>query len=129
MVMTFRQERTLLNTTSSVLEVYSTSRPQISIVLVKAGNKPFLLECHTEQIEEAISLFLADSLWTRVFEIEGSSLTVRGFPYHIDLADQIARTLIKGSEFQTFVESRLFDIGIESGFFDIDPRQTKFNYE
>ncbi len=99
--------------------------PQISIVLVKASNKPFLLECHTEQIEEAISLFLADSLWTRGFEIEGSSLTVRGFPYHIDLADQIARTLIKGSEFQTFVESRLFDIGIESGFFDIDPRQTR----
>lgn len=99
--------------------------PQISIVLVKAGNKPFLLECHSEQVEESIALFLADSLWTRGFDIEGSSLTVRGFPYHIDLADQIARTLIKGSEFQTFVESRLFDIGIESGFFDIDPRQTR----
>lgn len=99
--------------------------PQVSIVLVKAGNKPFLIECHSEQVEEAVSLFLADSLWTRGFEIEGSSLTVRGFPYHIDLADQIARTLIKGSEFQTFVESRLFDIGIENGFFDIDPRQTR----
>lgn len=98
---------------------------QISIVLVKAGNKPFMLECHTEQVEEAVSLFLADSLWTRGFDIEGSSLTVRGFPYHIDLADQVARTLIKGSEFQSFVESRLFDIGIESGFFDIDPRQTR----
>lgn len=97
----------------------------VSIVLVKAGNKPFLLECHTEQIEEAVSLFLADSLWTRGFDIKGSPLTVRGFPYHIDLADQIARTLIKGSEFQTFVESRLFDIGIESGFFDIDPRKTR----
>ncbi|MEY1640237.1 hypothetical protein [Tenuifilum osseticum] len=99
--------------------------PQISIVLVKAGNKPFILECHKEQVEEAVSLFLADSLWTRGFEIEGSPFTVRGFPYHIDLADQIARTLIKGSEFQTFVESRLFDIGIESGFFDIDPRLTR----
>lgn len=98
---------------------------KISIILVKAGNKPFLIECHSEQIEESISLFLADSLWTRGFDIEGSSLTIRGFPYHIDLADQVARTLIKGSEFQTFVESRLFDIGIESGFFDIDPRQTR----
>lgn len=98
---------------------------KISIILVKAGNKPFLIECHSEQIEESVSLFLADSLWTRGFDIEGSSLTIRGFPYHIDLADQVARTLIKGSEFQTFVESRLFDIGIESGFFDIDPRQTR----
>lgn len=98
---------------------------KISIILIKAGNKPFLIECHSEQIEESVSLFLADSLWTRGFDIEGSSLTIRGFPYHIDLADQVARTLIKGSEFQTFVESRLFDIGIESGFFDIDPRQTR----
>jgi len=98
---------------------------KISIILVKAGNKPFLIECHSDQIEESVSLFLADSLWTRGFDIEGSSLTIRGFPYHIDLADQVARTLIKGSEFQTFVESRLFDIGIESGFFDIDPRQTR----
>ena len=99
--------------------------PEISIVLAKAGNKPFIIECHTSQIEDAIALFLADSLWTRGFEVEGSSLTVRGFPYHIDLADQVARTLLKGSEFQNFVESRLFDIGIESGFFDIDPRQTR----
>jgi hypothetical protein len=99
--------------------------PEISIVLVKAGNKPFLLECHSEQIEASVSLFLADSLWTRGFDIEGSSFTVRGFPFHIDLADQVARTLLKGSEFQNFVESRLFDLNIESGFFDIDPRQTR----
>ena len=99
--------------------------PKVAIVLVKAGNKPFLIECHAEQIEEAVALFLADSLWTRGFGIEGSSFTVRGFPYHIDLADQIARTLIKGSEFQNYVESRLFDLGIENGFFDIDPRQTR----
>jgi len=98
---------------------------KISVVLVKAGNKPFLLECPSDQIEDAVSLFLADSLWTRGFDIQGSSLTVRGFPYHIDLADQVARTLIKGSDFRNFVESRLFDLGIESGFFDIDPRQTR----
>lgn len=98
---------------------------KISIVLVKAGNKPFLMECHSDQIEEAVALFFADSLWTRGFDLHGSSFTVRGFPYHIDLADQVARTLIKGSDFQNYVESRLFDIGIESGFFDIDPRKTR----
>jgi hypothetical protein len=98
---------------------------KVSIVLVKAGNKPFLLECHTEKVEEAVSLFLADSLWTRGFPTDGSSLTVRGYPYLIDLADHVARTLIKGSDFQKFVESRLFNLGIESGMFDIDPRQTR----
>jgi hypothetical protein len=98
---------------------------KVSIVLVKAGNKPFLLECHTDKIEEAVALFMADALWTRGFPIDGSSLTVRGYPYHIDLADHIARTLIKGSDFQNYVESRLFDIGVESGIFDIDPRKTR----
>lgn len=98
---------------------------KVSIVLVKAGNKPFLIECHSDRIEEAVALFMADSLWTRGFSSDGSSFTVRGFPYHIDLADQIARTLLKGSDFQAFVESRLFDIGIESGMFEIDPRRTR----
>lgn len=98
---------------------------KISVILVKAGNKPFLLECHSDKIEEAVALFMADSLWTRGFPVDGSGFTVRGFPFHIDLADQIARTLIKGSDFQNFVESRLFDIGIETGVFEIDPRRTR----
>ena len=98
---------------------------EVSIVLVKASNKPFLLECHSNRVEESVALFMADSLWTKGFPIDGSAFTIRGFPYHIDLADQIARTLLKGSDFQTFVESRLFDIGIESGIFEIDPRNTR----
>lgn len=98
---------------------------KVSIVLAKAGNKPFLLECHSNKIEEAVALFMVDSLWTRGFPMDGSAFTVRGFPYHIDLADQIARTLIKGSDFQNFVESRLFEIGIETGVFEIDPRRTR----
>lgn len=98
---------------------------KVSIVLVKASNKPFLLECHSDRIEEAVALFMADSLWTKGFPSDGSSFTIRGFPYHIDLADQIARTLLKGSDFQVFVESRLFDIGFESGMFEIDPRRTR----
>jgi len=98
---------------------------KVSIVLAKASNKPFLLECHSARIEEAVSLFMADSLWTKGYPSDGSTFTIRGFPYHIDLADQIARTLLKGSDFQSFVESRLFEIGIESGVFEIDPRKTR----
>lgn len=98
---------------------------RVSIVLVKGGNKPFLMECPSDQIDESVALFLADSLWTRGFNIQGSPFTVRGFPFHIDLADQVARTLLKGSDFQSFVESRLFELGVETGFFDIDPRQTR----
>jgi hypothetical protein len=98
---------------------------KVSIVLAKASNKPFLLECHSSRIEEAVALFMADSLWTKGFPSDGSTFTIRGFPYHIDLADQIARTLLKGSEFQSFVESRLFDIGVENGVFEIDPRKTR----
>lgn len=98
---------------------------KISIVLVKASNKPYLLECHSDRIEEAVALFMADSLWTKGFPSDGSAFTIRGYPYHIDLADQIARTLLKGSDFQSFVESRLFEIGIESGVFEIDPRRTR----
>lgn len=98
---------------------------KVSIVLVKASNKPFLIECHSDKIEEAVALFLADSLWTKGYPSDGSAFTIRGFPYHIDLADQIARTLLKGSDFQSFVESRLFEIGIESGVFEIDPRKTR----
>jgi len=57
--------------------------------------------------------------------MDGTDLSIRGFPFHIDLADQVARTLFKGSDFRNFVESRLFDLGIESGVFDINPRRTR----
>lgn len=106
-------------------EFIKSAGPQVAIVLVKAGTKPFLLECHANRIEEAVSLFLADSLWTRGFELFGENCTVRGFPFHIDLADQVARTLLKGSDFKSFVEGRLFELGIESALFDIDPRRTR----
>lgn len=99
--------------------------PKVSVVLVKAGHKPFLIECHTERVEEAVALFLADSLWTRGLPADSSELIIRGFPFHIDLADQVARTLFKGSDFRNFVESRLFDLGIESGVFDLDARRTR----
>lgn len=99
--------------------------PQVAVVLVKAGAKPFLLECHVNKVEEAVSLFLTDSLWTRGYTTDGYSMTIRGFPFHIDLADQVARTLLKGSDFKSFVESRLFGLGIETGVFDIDPRYTR----
>ncbi|MNN99618.1 hypothetical protein D3C81_2193060 [compost metagenome] len=56
---------------------------------------------------------------------DGSAFTIRGFPYHIDLADQVARTLFKGSDFRNFVEARLFELGLEAGVFDIDPRRTR----
>lgn len=99
--------------------------PKVSVVLVKAGPKPFLIECHAERVEEAVALFLTDSLWTRGLSSDSSEFTIRGFPFHIDLADQVARTLFKGSDFRNFVESRLFDLGIEAGVFDIDPRRTR----
>lgn len=99
--------------------------PQVAVVLVKAGDKPFLLECHANRVPESVAVFLTDSLWTRGLPMDGAANTVRGFPFHIDLADQVARTLFKGSEFRSFVESRLFDLGIEGGVFDIDPRRTR----
>jgi hypothetical protein len=99
--------------------------PQVAVVLVKAGQKPFLLECHASRVEESVALFLADSLWTRGLPSDGSALSLRGFPFHIDLADQVARTLFKGSDFQRFVEARLYELGTESGMFEIDPRRTR----
>ena len=99
--------------------------PKVSVVLAKAGPKPFLLECHSDRIEEAVSLFLADSLWTRGLSSHGSSVAVRGFPFHIDLADQVARTLFKGSDFRNFVEARLYDLSVETGLLEIDPRRTR----
>lgn len=51
--------------------------PEVAVVLVKAGQKPFLLECHSRRIEEAVALFLADSLWTRGLPTDGSAMTVR----------------------------------------------------
>ncbi len=99
--------------------------PQVSVVLVKAANKPFMVECHSTRIEEAVSLFLIDSLWTRGLPTDGSALAVRGFPFHIDLADQVARTLFKGAEFRSFVESRLYDLSVDSGVFDVDPRRAR----
>lgn len=99
--------------------------PKVSIVLVKAGFKPFLIECHANHVDESVALFLTDSLWTRGLPTDGTGSTIRGFPFHLDLADQVARTLFKGSDFRNFVESRLFDLGIEAGVFDIDPRRTR----
>jgi hypothetical protein len=57
--------------------------------------------------------------------MDGTAMTVRGFPYHLDLADQVARTLFKGADFQRFVEARLFELGTEEAVFDIDPRRTR----
>jgi len=99
--------------------------PKVSIVLVKAGPKPFLIECHANHVDESVALFLTDSLWTRGLPTDGTGSTIRGFPFHLDLADQVARTLFKGSDFRNFVESRLFNLGIEAGVFDIDPRRTR----
>ncbi len=106
-------------------EFISNAGPQVSEILVKAGNKPFIIECHSEKKEEAVSMFLTDALWVKGLEIDGNESTIRGFPFHIDLADQVARTLFKGSDFRNMVETRLFDTGIEAGLFDIDPRRTR----
>ena len=71
-------------------------------------------------------MFLTDSLWTRGLPSnEAGNYAVRGFPFHIDLADQVARTLFKGSDFRNFVEARLFDLGLEAGMFDLDARRTR----
>lgn len=99
--------------------------PQVAVVLVKAGQRPFLVECHHNRIEEAVSLFFADSLWTRGAGEDGSPFAVRAFPFHLDLADKVAGTLFKGSDFRSFVESRVMDLGLEEGLFDIDPRRTR----
>jgi hypothetical protein len=72
--------------------------PEVAIVLLKAGYRPFLLVCHRDRVEEAASLFLADALWTRGLPDDGAAMTAREFPFHIDLADSVARTLFKGAE-------------------------------
>jgi hypothetical protein len=99
--------------------------PEVAEVLVKAGHRPFVIECHADRVEEAVALFMVDSLWVRGLPLDGSGSAVRGFPFHIDLADSAARTLFSGSEFRTFVETRLMDISVEQGLFDLDPRRTR----
>lgn len=99
--------------------------PQVEILLIKAGQRPFLVECHKDQTDRAAALFLVDSLWTRGLPVDGSGLAVRAFPYHIDLADRVAATLFKGSDFRSFVEARVMDLGVEEGLVDIDPRRTR----
>jgi len=101
-----------------------TAGPQVAVVLVRAGSKPFLLECHQKRVDEAVALFMADSLWTRGIGADGAG-AVRGFPYHLDLADQVAGTLFKGSDFARFVESRLMSLGVDEGLMDIDARRTR----
>ncbi|MEV4079622.1 hypothetical protein ACGFJC_52095 [Nonomuraea fuscirosea] len=99
--------------------------PEVTILLIKAGHRPFLLECHRERVEEAAALFLADALWTRGLPDTGAPVTARGFPFHIDLADNVARTMFKGGEFRTFIETRLMELGVEQGLTDLDPRRTR----
>lgn len=99
--------------------------PEVSIVLLKAGHRPYILECHRDRVEEAAALFLADSLWTRGLPDDGAAMTARGFPFHIDLADNVARTMFKSGEFRGFVEARLMELGVEEGIADLDPRRTR----
>lgn len=99
--------------------------PEVTILLIKAGHRPFLLECHRDRVDEAAALFLADALWTRGLPDSGVSGTARGFPFHIDLADNVARTMFKGAEFRTFIETRLMELGVEHGLTDLDPRRTR----
>lgn len=98
---------------------------KISVVMVKAGSRPFLIQCHGDRVEEAVALFLADSLWTRGLDSSGSSMAYRAFPFHIDLADQVARTMLKAGDFRGFVEARLFVRDVGSALFEIDPRRTR----
>lgn len=98
--------------------------PQVAVVLVRAGSKPFILECHNDCVEEAVALFMADSTWSRGIG-SGSAAAVRGFPFHIDLADQVAGTLFSGSDFERYVESRLVTMDVEQALFDIDARRTR----
>jgi len=99
--------------------------PEVAIVLLKAGYRPYLLECHRQRVDQAVALFLADALWTRGLPDQGAAMTARGFPFHIDLADSVARTLFKGAEFRGFVETRLMELGVEQGIADLDPRRTR----
>jgi hypothetical protein len=97
---------------------------KVAVILVKAGQRPFIVQCHEERISEAIALFLADATWTRGLDGDGSG-AIRGFPFHLDLADQIARNLFRGADFRNFVESRLMTLDVEQGLFDLDPRRTR----
>jgi len=106
-------------------EFIASAGPQVEVVMVKAGMKPFLIECHKDKVEEATALFLTDALWVKGLPIDGSGFTIRGFPFHIDLADQVASTLFRSSDFRNIVETRLYELGIEAGLFDIDPRRTR----
>ena len=99
--------------------------PKVAEVMVKAGHRPFLLECHVDHVEDAVALFFADALWVRGYDPGGPGSPIRGFPFHIDLADQVARTLFKSSDFRGFVEYRLMEISVEEGIFDLDPRRTR----
>ncbi len=105
-------------------EFIESAGPQVDVVLVRAGSKPFILECHHDEVENAVALFMTDSVWSRGIGAGGAA-AVRGFPFHIDLADQVAGTLFKGSDFERFIESRLMSLGIDQGLFDIDPRRTR----
>ena len=53
--------------------------PQVEILLIKAGQRPFLVECHKDQTDRAAALFLVDSLWTRGLPVDGSALAVHNF--------------------------------------------------
>jgi hypothetical protein len=99
--------------------------PEVSVVLLKAGYRPYLLECHKDRTEQAVALFLADALWTRGLPERGAAVTARGFPFHIDLADSVAGTMFKSAEFRGFVETRLMELGVEEGLADLDPRRTR----
>lgn len=98
---------------------------KVQVVLAKAGPKPFLLQCHTDRVEEAVAIFLTDSLWTKGHDPFSMEAVIRGFPYHIDLADHISRVLLKAGDFRQLVEARLYDFGLEAALFDIDARRTR----
>jgi hypothetical protein len=106
-------------------EFMESAGPEVSVVLVKSGSRPYLIECHHKRIEEAVALFYTDAAWTRGLSDDGSGFAIRGFPFHLDLADQAAGTLFKAGDFRDFVESRLMRLGIEEGLFDLDPRRTR----
>jgi len=97
----------------------------VADVLVKAVQRPFLLQCHANRVEEGAALFLADSLWTRGFDVAVPAAAVRGFPFHLDLAHDIAGRLFRSADFRKFVESRLMRLNVGQGLFDLDPRRTR----
>jgi len=84
----------------------------VVVCVVRLGQATYLVEAPEQQLEAALGLLYADCYYSRDID---PSRSLRNFPFHIDLADNLAKGLNRGRDYDDLITAQIlkkkFDLG------------------